>query len=211
MSTAVVPPRPAAVPPRPAAPPVAGAAAIPPAVNTAPPVVAAAPAAVPAPAPVNPASAVTGQPIGGEVPGTGTEGKKRKGRKASTRTLYHGVVEYGADGNAIMDTVGEGDKAVQVVRRKKLESLPTDYDRVKFEKLTADDFTSEALYYEFLQAQAQESADRFGAIAKRLRTLGNISDQKSATKLIKMREQMDKLAKQLGPEAVAALLNGASA
>lgn len=202
MSTAVVPPRPAAVPPRPAAPPVAGAAAIPAAVVTAPPAAAPVAATPPAVAPVAVAPVAA-------TPATTTT-RKPRGRKASTRTLYHGVVEYGPDNQPIMDTVGEGEAATQVVRRKKLDTLPTDFDAVKHEKLMPGDFANEALYYEFREAESNKSAQKFGAIAKRLRALGNVSDQKSATKLLKMREQMELLAKQLGPEAVAALLNGQS-
>lgn len=195
-ATAVAPNRPVVpnkpvVPNRPVAPPQAGKANIP------------APAAAPVPetvaAPVASAAPVAENAAGAPP----AAAPKKRGRKAGAakveKTDYPGLLAVDESGNAVMIDDGAGG---QVQQRNKLTAVPTDYDAKKYAKLKSSDFADEAVYMDFRAAEAQRLVTLFSNRARKLRTLGSVADRARANKLIKMRENMAKLAAQLKAEGV---------
>lgn len=218
---AAPPPRPQ-VPPRPTAPtpPAQGTAAVP-APATPPPAHVQQPSAVASPTvPVSQVPPVTVQPdaaanaapvisaapgsVGVPIAGEGAK-KARKPRKANAAlTPYHGIFEWQADPatGEMHPVMVKGDDGTEYQKRRKLDTVPSDYDSEKHERLTPRDFVDESVYLDF-QIQLQEA--KLAGLRQRaeiVKAAGTGETRARANKLLKMRQQMAALTKQLEAEGV---------
>jgi hypothetical protein len=219
MAAPNVPSRPPVVPPRPAVggpprPPVAGVAAPQVAASVTPPVAPVVPPVapvVPPVAPVDPsaitpnsaAPGATSEATTGAPAVAGTRRRRKKGtggagRPAKSLETYYGVFGWKDDGNGgmVAELVDDGNGG-QTAKRVKLESIPTDFDANKHEKLRPADFADEANYWEFRAAQLVKESEACKVKAAKLRTLGNVQTRTAASKLMKVRQQMADLMAQL--------------
>lgn len=192
MSRVAAPTRPIVPGNRPVAPPIPGKAN--------PQVAAAAPVKAPVatatssatPAAATPADATAAQPKKRGRKAGSTNGKPGKARLPE----YHGLYEFGTDGNAVQIDSGKKDEAgnaIMVYKRQLLIAIPTDYDPAKHAKLKSSDFTDEAMFLDWRAGALETMAQRMRKRAENLRKIVNVEDRKRANKLQKMREEMEKL------------------
>lgn len=216
------------VPNRPAAPPAAAGKPAIPAVAARPAVpnaAAAAPAvAANETAPTVEETANSAAPVAETAEGApaATTGKKRKGgrRKGSgtksTLVAYPGLFVVDDAGAPVMVDSGEKNadgSAVMVQQRGKLTAIPEDFNPTLHAKLKATDFVDESVFLDFRATSLESLASKMRARADQLRKLGSVEDRARANKLLKMRENMNKLAEQLKSQGidVEAMLSGSDA
>ena len=111
------------------------------------------------------------------------EKKKRVQKPRPTRVAYPGLKD--ADGKAV-----------------KLSEVPADYDRKIHKDLKRGQFTDDAQFFGFMASRAQAKVDFFLRKAEEAKRVGNTADRARAKKLLKMREQMAALRKQLEEQNV---------
>jgi len=75
--------------------------------------------------------------------------------------------------------------------------IPADYSRKIHTDLKRKHFASEDLYYTMMANRAKAHMESFLLKAEDAKKVGNVADKKRAKKLLKMREQMAELRKQL--------------
>lgn len=164
------------------------------------PVAAVAPVTPPAAAQPAPVAPVAETPAAAQPAPEAAAAPKKRGRKpgaASTKVAkaeYGGLFAWNADSTPVMVSDGAGGTIHQ---RVKLSAVPTDFNAKTMEKLRPADFSDEALYCDFMHAEALKSADAWEKKGKKLRLLGSAQDRKSAAKYLKLREQMEALKAQL--------------
>ena len=92
----------------------------------------------------------------------------------------------------------------------KLDHIPVEWSPGKHLPLSKDDFTEEALFYDFKQHRLQLSADKMGQMAAECRAGGTPEQRKARQKFLQQaksfQEMQKKLIEQMGEGAVAELL-----
>lgn len=120
-----------------------------------------------------------------------------------------------------MATATEKAPAEKIVKKsyltngEKLVEVPTDFNPSRHLSLTTEDFTEEAMYYEWRAYRAQLTVDKFMEKAKDCREFGSPEKRKAKRSLEsmakKMAEMEAKLSEQIGADEVAALMEAIKA
>ncbi len=129
--------------------------------------------------------------------------KKKRGRKARDPNATEGKIDYPGifqrdeQGNPVMAKNEEGKEYPALV---KLSSVPTDYHVKAHNPLRKSDFTKESIYWRWRENEAKKEAELFAKRADRMEKLGVVAENKNASKLLKLQEQLAALRAQLQGE-----------